>query len=337
MVVFNPENLIASCRLYYLTPRVAGYDPEVMTAILNSTVVGFWRNFYGRYTGTEGSLDTMIVDVNLLEVPDPRCTNSAISKGILEAFRSMRKRSIGQFVAEDLMNCHSTERARELSHLGDFPDEFNREDRRQLDDYVFQLLGVKSESRRDNLRQSLYKEAAEYFRRIRITEIEKMEQRSGSGGATRYTVEELASDIWDALEESLRPSFVEWWTKQIKTGKNVTIPLERPAFLASEQHMFDSQRVYFGKDRKIFSDFSSRAETELVAFLATIGLSGDINVPDKEEKCHAMLSIAAQRYSDAKTKIEDLTVNRIGSEALREDVLGILLRWCAQGPPILHK
>ena len=40
--------------------------------MLNSTLVGLFKTFYGRFAGTEGNLKTEVVDVNLLEVPDPR-------------------------------------------------------------------------------------------------------------------------------------------------------------------------------------------------------------------------------------------------------------------------
>ena len=37
---------------------------------LNSTIVGFFKTFYGRFAGTEGNLKTEVVDVNLMDIPD---------------------------------------------------------------------------------------------------------------------------------------------------------------------------------------------------------------------------------------------------------------------------
>src|SRR5207244_557223 len=78
MAPYNPESLIANHRLFYVAARKgSAFDPVVLTAILNSTLVNLWKNFYGRYTGTEGSLDTEIVDVNLIDVPKPDAENRA--------------------------------------------------------------------------------------------------------------------------------------------------------------------------------------------------------------------------------------------------------------------
>ena len=40
--------------------------------ILNCTLVALFKFYYGRYVGTEGTMDTDVIDVNLIEVPDPR-------------------------------------------------------------------------------------------------------------------------------------------------------------------------------------------------------------------------------------------------------------------------
>jgi hypothetical protein len=59
-------------------------------------------------------------------------------------------------------------------------------DRRQLDDAVFELLGVKSATQRKVLIDRLYAETAAHFRAIRVTEIQKMEDRA-KGGKSRFT------------------------------------------------------------------------------------------------------------------------------------------------------
>jgi hypothetical protein len=333
MVVYNPENLIGSCRLYYLTSRHPGqYDEEMLTGVLNGTLVGFWRNFYGRYTGMEGSLDTMVVDVNLLEVPDPRNANSQTINDIIEAFRSMCNRPIGQFVAEDLMECNSAVKARTLAEAGTvLPEEFLQADRRQLDDAVFKLLGVESAETRRLLLDRLYQETAEYFRRVRVTELEKMGQRAGSVGPSRYTTEELATDIWDALEDFDTEPFTDWWSKQVGGTGTVFIPAERPSFLNTEQHMFDAQRIYFGKARKLFLDCSSRTQAELVDFLANVGLAGNVPIPQDESICQKMSKSATQRIDAAEARLEELAATRIGDDELRKDVLGLLMNWYIQG------
>ena len=54
-------------RLFYVTPRkLSDIEARILPAILNSTLVALLKHFYGRYAGTEGTLDTEIIDCLLL-------------------------------------------------------------------------------------------------------------------------------------------------------------------------------------------------------------------------------------------------------------------------------
>jgi len=81
IIVHNTNRIIVNCNLYDITVvNEKESSPEVMTAILNSTLVGLVKIYFGRYAGTEGNLKTEVVDVNLLEIPDPRNVPKAIAK-----------------------------------------------------------------------------------------------------------------------------------------------------------------------------------------------------------------------------------------------------------------
>ena len=116
-------------------------EGEALIAVLNSTLIGLFKTFYGRYAGTEGNLKTEVVDVNLLEVPDPRRVPPEIAQRLADALKRMGKRRVGRLVEEQLMECHSPERARRLA-AGPLvlSRELQQPDRRDLDDAVFQLL-----------------------------------------------------------------------------------------------------------------------------------------------------------------------------------------------------
>ena len=86
-----------------------------MVAVLNSTIVALWKTFYGRYAGTEGNLKTEVVDVNFLEVPDPRAASPAVARRIVAAFDRLTQRPSGRMVEEQLMECHSPEKAHAIA------------------------------------------------------------------------------------------------------------------------------------------------------------------------------------------------------------------------------
>src|SRR5690606_39226237 len=111
IIAGNPEHLICNHNLFDLSsPSLKKLDQKNLWAILNSTLVGLFKTFYGRYAGTEGNLKTEVVDVNLLEVPDPRGIDSIIAKRLEAAIKKMSRRTAGRLVEEQLMERVSPER-----------------------------------------------------------------------------------------------------------------------------------------------------------------------------------------------------------------------------------
>src|SRR5207302_7753731 len=136
----NPERLICNHNLFDLAARdtLKPRERDVFVAVLNSTLVGLFKTFYGRYAGTEGNLKTEVIDVNLLEVPDPRGVSADLAKRLTGALNQLARRDVGHLVEEQLRECHSPERARRLA-AGPLKlsDELRQPDRRDLDDATF--------------------------------------------------------------------------------------------------------------------------------------------------------------------------------------------------------
>src|SRR5438552_18571161 len=58
----NPELLICNHRLFAVRAKEKRFR-SALGALLNSTVVAFFKHYYGRYAGMEHTLDTEVVDV----------------------------------------------------------------------------------------------------------------------------------------------------------------------------------------------------------------------------------------------------------------------------------
>ncbi len=335
IIPYNPDSLITNCRLYYLSPRTdQALDELPFTAILNSTLVGFWRSFYRRYTGTEGSLDTEIVDVNLIDVPRPDFNCQELRKRIVDAFEALQGRAVGPMVEENLLECHSPERAKRIAEGPiEMPNELKQADRRELDDAVFELLSVADPRRRKELVDRLYEETALHFRQIRVVEIQKMEQRRKSA-TSRFSAEELAADLWDAAELNDLTPLKEWIAKQPETTAAAIIPDASPAYLSVHAKMFDNETVYFGKDRKNHMICKSREEAELVKLLADLGVHGAVNVPPKADGCAELRRKIEQRIGIAKSRFEELANTRTSLEEKQIEVVELLLRWFVLGRPV---
>jgi methylase of polypeptide subunit release factors len=331
IIAANPERLVCNHRLFDLAaPNLSGVECESLVAVLNSTLVGLSKNFYGRYTGTEGSLDTEVLDVRLIEVPDPRGASRKVAKRLAGALKSMSRRDTGRLVEEQLMACHSPQRARRIA-AGPLvlPQELQQPDRRELDDAVLELLGVTDPAERSALIDRLYEATARHFREIRVVEIAKMEQRAKSD-RRRFDVFDLAGDIWDAASLEDATPLPEWIGKQGDYESMVIIPEERPARLA-DNPMFAPNTVYFGKARKTRMDCASRGQAELVARIANLGVAGEVRVPADVEPCLQLLSRIDTRMEKAGDRFARLAESRTGDPRVQEQLREVLHRWFVLG------
>ncbi|MBM4029405.1 MAG: hypothetical protein FJ280_29015 [Planctomycetes bacterium] len=331
IIAGNPENLICNHNLFDVAPhRLSALEARSLVAILNSTLIGLFKTFYGRYAGTEGNLKTEVVDVNLLEVPDPRGISTDRAKRLADALDRMSRREVGRLVEEQLMDCHTPDRARRIA-AGPLvlSDELQQRDRQDLDDAVFELLGVSDPKERDELIGRLYEATARHFREIRVVEIEKMQQRAKSN-SRRFSVPDLAADIWDAAGLEDATPLGEWVGQYRDSNVLVDIPEERPAVL-SPSPMFDPDTVYFGKSPKTHVDCPSHAQAELIVRLANLGVSGKVKLPADTAPCFKLLDRVNVRMEKALARFRELAESRTGDERVRQQLAEVLLRWFVQG------
>ena len=330
----NPSRIICNCNLYDVaSDDLASGEQASLVAILNSTLVGLFKTFYGRFAGTEGNLKTEVVDVNLLETPDPRGVPPQLAERLADALARMSHRAVGRLVEEQLMDCHTPERARRIA-AGPLvlSNELQQADRRDLDDAVFELLGVSDPQERDELVGRLYEATAQHFRDIRAVEIEKMQQRAKSNN-DRFNVHDLAADIWDAAALEDATPLAEWVGQWPESKSLVIIPEEHPASL-SPSPMFDPDTVYFRKGRKSHVDCTSRGQAELVVRLANLGISGRVQLPADLDPCFKLLDRVNARIDQANARFRELAESRTGDERVRQQLMEALERWFVQGREI---
>jgi len=206
----NPSKIVCNCNLYDLGAKDLNKDEQkVLLAVLNSTVVGLFKTFYGRYAGTEGNLKTEVIDVNLIDVPDPRGATASVAKRLTDSLKSMCKRDIGGFVETSLKECHTYARALEIS----------------------------------------------------------------------------------------------------------------------------SETVYFGKGRRQHIVCQSRGEAELVARMASLGVSGEVCVPKLNPNAMKLLHFVNARHEKVEKRLRELAASRSGDSDTQEQVFKLLERWYVVGKP----
>ena len=242
----------------------------------------------------------------------------------------MSKRQVGRLVEEQLMDCHDPERARQIA-AGPLvlSAELCEEDRRALDDAVFELLGIRSPEERKELVNRLYEATARHFRDIRVVEIEKMEQRSKSG-SRKISADELAEDIWDALDLEDKTPLKEWLEEQQESDVSMSIPEERPVFFP-DNPLFELKTVSFGKDGKIRIDYHSKEQAGLVFRVAEFGLTAEAKMPSSRRGCADVLKRLNERFEKAQARIKELAESRTSDKRLQNQLVEALERWYVQG------
>jgi methylase of polypeptide subunit release factors len=116
---YSPIPLIADNRLYFLSPK-DNLSPEIIAAILNSSLVAFFAETTGRVTLGDGALELKIEDArDYLCVPDARKFDEASQQAIRAAFQPLLQRPIGSVL-----------------------DEIQRPDRQALDRAVLAAIGL---------------------------------------------------------------------------------------------------------------------------------------------------------------------------------------------------
>ncbi len=329
----NPDNLVCNHNLFYVRTTALNQEEEMaLNAILNCTLVALFKHFYGRYAGSEGTLKTEVVDTVLLMVPDPRGVTPKLANRLNMAVQEMTKRKVTHLVEDALLQCHSEESMRViLREKPELPQELQQEDRKELDDCVFELLGMRDKNTRKNLLDELYSETTEYYRYQRTQDIQSMENRSGKT-TRRLSPQDLSESIWLTLSEAEKgPSIIEWLKMNFEPTETVLIPDGKPEAVGFND-MFNPAGVIF-KNIKESHEYNYRypKQAELVIELAQAEVRGEINIPQSEKGCRDCLKQIRSRLVDAKERFFDLASTRTGTQTLQEKTAALLLHWYTHG------
>ena len=338
VIVHNKSRLIVNCNLYDVTVvDEHEYPPELLGAVLNSTLVGLIKIYFGRYAGTEGNLKTEVVDVNLLEVPDLRHATKIATKKLLDGFRQLCKRDTQPLVEEEFMECRSSERMKRLVEKPiALPQELKMPDRRALDLAVFELIGVSDAAEREMLCDELYYETANHFRQIRIVEVQKQEQRARSEGR-EFRTDELAADLWDGLQEEDKQPLVKWIATHVSDGVTVDIPEGHPD-LPDANDFLDANTVFFrqshgGKSKAQPLPLPSRAHAETVFLLSQRSIHGELLLPKTEHAAQKLQALVTKRLATLAAIAKELSGSRTGDEKKAMELARLLEFWMIHGKP----
>ncbi|MBA2352813.1 MAG: SAM-dependent methyltransferase, partial [Burkholderiales bacterium] len=178
-------------------------DPFLWGGLLNATLVMLSSFQFGRSMGNEGNWSTMVVDVNLMLVPDPRDADSKALTRVAKAFNELKKRKALQFLSERRMREMAYRRGSKEAALESLSDvsELEMPDRRELDDAVLQLIGIKSRAERKTMIDALYAYLREFFEATRQKEEKAIANKNTSKRRAAASPNDIADQIYQQLSE----------------------------------------------------------------------------------------------------------------------------------------
>jgi len=320
LVPSNDGGLICNVRFYNVFPG-RGIDGDLLGGVLNSTWVSLSKYHYGRLVGVEGNLDTEVVDVNMMLVPDPRSASRTACDEVRSCFRTMKSRQALEFLSPRRLRRMAYTlrgRTRELEQLSD-ECELDMSDRRELDDAVLQILGIRSAQRREELTEALYSELREMFEAIRQKEEKAAEFKKRAKRKTRLRPRDIALQILKDIAEN-EPRWLRAFSDFIPTGCDVDsyeLPEERSAAVLSD--MFEKSGLRFGRKRLISVRDPSQAQLLLDAWRA--GIRGHISVPQDSAIFQKALRGWLKFNADRDDRLRQLAAERTADEEMQEGIV----------------
>ena len=299
------------CQEYRPSLPLFGQTSRLLWAILNSTFVALSKHQFGRGAGIEGNLDTHVIDVNAMLVPDIRRSSPEAADRAVVACERIGRRLTGRYLYE----------------------EFKLDDRRELDDAVLEMLGVEDAGDRADLRDRLYEAMSEMYRAIREREIiAQRDRRRASRKATR-TALDIADEMWFENQSDLNLlQFPEDFVARPDDGDIFDLPdgrVEVGMALMEMEGLLRTGTIRVGGHDGEVLDTGTVSRARFLEALSLCHRSGRVRVPDDETCDHAVSSF--DRYRQQLIgRCTDLAEHRTRDQRLRNAIVNALMRKALQ-------
>jgi hypothetical protein len=310
IVTFNNENLPVNCRLYAIEAR-ENVDPKVLGAILNSTLVAWFKEIYGRIVGREGNTDTMVFETKQMLVVDPR----QISSDVVDRLRA---------TLDKLMQ-------RPALPIYPMGDELEQADRVELDDAVFEAIGVNDPTEWQQWRARVYDELKRLYKRKRELEEIAMENRIKAARTKRTaSARTLAKEIWREMDKSAFRRFPDDFVLPDTPTKKFRLPegevqIGRELFTGAGA--LGQGYIMIGEDLRYAG---SMIKAEFIQAWQEAGNTGTVHAPEDDRVCQQVLDAYQQYREEMQEDILRWARSRTADERLQMRVISLLWRYIGE-------
>ena len=310
VVPLNIDKLPVNCALYDLWSRNNRLD-KLLWAILNSTFVALSKHQFARSAGVEGNVQTDVVSVNMMLVPDIRRASSEAADRAVAACDRMCRRSPRRYLYE----------------------EFTLQDRRDLDDATFEILGIENPDERMALRDRLYRDVTDLQQAIRDREIIAQRDRRRPSQRATSSPQTIAEDLWLEHESSLNLlQFPEDFVTAPGEGSHFDLPAGEvqvgEALIAAEGMLRAGTVRVGGRDGEVV-DVEAVSRAMYLQALAQCHRFGRVRLPT-DDVCQEAVRTFRAYYRELTRQCARLAEQRTSDQRRQRGIGAVLLRKALQ-------
>jgi hypothetical protein len=306
IVPLNPEGYICNKRFFNVYPK-HGLPPKLLAGLLNSTLTWFFKVFHGRSVGREGFLDTDVFATRLIPVVKATDLPASAQGRLIVAFESFSRRPL-----------------RPIFPMG---DELEQVDRIELDDAVFEALGVTDPNKRRHWREQIYDELRKFYQQGRQLE-EIAQENRGKAARKKQTAgaRSLTKEIWREVDKTIFRRFPEDFVPPGTPVERHHLPEGEVLVgrhLFTEGEMLAAGYIQIGDDLRFIGDL---AKGEFIQVWQQAGNTGLALVPQDENVCGRALNSYHQYRNEIDQTLLELAASRTADENLQTQVVSLLWR-----------
>ena len=284
---------------------------DVLWAVLNSTVMALSKHQFGRAAGVEGNLKTEVVDAKMMLAPDIRRADPETAARAVAACRQMTRRD-------------------SLRHLY---EEFELDDRRELDDATLQMLGIDDPETRAYLRDCLYQDITDLQKSTRDREIIAQQDRRRSSRTTTSSPQDIADELWSEHQAALDLlEFPEDFVTRPNEGVLFDLPsgeVQVGAAMMEQDNLLRAGTVRVGGRNGEVLDVGTVSGSRFLKALSACHRSGPVRLPD-EKTCEDAVNNFSQYRKELEARCVQLAQQRTPNQQRQKRVSDILLRKALQ-------
>ncbi len=332
-IPINDHNLQCNCNLYDIH-LPDDTDPEAVAGILNSSISIFAKHQFGRPVGVEGNLKTEVVDVNMLPIVSPMAGSKTVRTRLVKAFRKMKKRDALYLLSERRLREMAYKQKGKEDELANLSDEceLDMDDRRELDDAVLGLLGVRSKKERNELLNELYRYLREFFEWTRRKEEQAIVNKKVTKRRGQVNANELAVQLYEYMHDN-EPYLLKTYGMDFLDSKKLFDVYELPAqgVAVPQANLFSAHGVAFKKGTRQlhFQETTVPGQDEVVALVANAGIRGITRFPREADEIDRIRNAYGRFLSQRDRRIQELVAEKTNDEEMQERIRDALMAMLA--------